>query len=92
METSELPLVGISADLKDREHRIEIIVGGRPESHITHTINTPKRVWFKPADLVALEAIGVESEDGTTTIVSFRRIPPEETDRQLPEETEEPAT
>jgi len=59
-------------------------VGGRPEAHITHVINTPKRVWLTQPEAEAHDAIEIESDDGTTTLVRFQHIPPEETERQLP--------
>ncbi|HEV8712653.1 MAG TPA: DUF5335 family protein [Candidatus Binatia bacterium] len=83
-EVSKLPLVGVSADLKDRESRIAIIVGGRPDAHLTHVINSPKRVWLKQPEEVAHDTIAIESEDGTTTLVRFHHISPEETERLLP--------
>jgi hypothetical protein len=82
-EASGLPLVGISADVKDRENRIEIIVGGRPDVDVTRIIDTPKRVWFKESGTLGEDAIEVESEDGTKTILNFNRVLPEQTDRQL---------
>ena len=84
-ETAGLPLEGISADLKDRESRIEIMLGGRPDAHATRIINHPKRVWLKEPEEVAHEALDIESEDGTTTLLSFWHVPPEKTERQLPE-------
>ena len=33
-ETNKLPLVGVSADVKAHENRIEIIVGGRPDADV----------------------------------------------------------
>jgi hypothetical protein len=86
-EVTRLPFVGISADVKDRENRIDIIVGGRPDAHLTHGINAPKRVWLKEPEEVAHEAVAVESEDGTTTLMRFEHLPPEETERQLPPKT-----
>jgi Family of unknown function (DUF5335) len=86
-EATRLPLVGMSADLKSRESRIEVIVGGRPDAHLTHVINTPNRVWLKQPEEEAHEAVEVESEDGSTTLVRFLHVPPEEAERQLPEKT-----
>src|SRR5215813_11447880 len=40
-EANGLPLVGISADVKARENRVEIILGGRPDADVTRLINTP---------------------------------------------------
>jgi Family of unknown function (DUF5335) len=86
-EAKGLPLVGISADLKDRENRVEIILGGRRDANLTRIIDTPKRVWLKEPEEVAHEAIEIESEDGTMTLLTFWHVPPEQTERQLPERT-----
>jgi Family of unknown function (DUF5335) len=83
-EANNLPLVGISADVKARENRIEIIVGGRPDADVTRFIERPKHIWVKEATLPGDEAIEVESEDGIKTILKFHRIRSEETERQLP--------
>jgi hypothetical protein len=86
-EANGLPLVGISADLKDRENRIEIIVGGRVDADLTRIIEKPERVWIKQPQEVADEAVEVESKDGTKTLVSFHYVSPEEIERQLPDKT-----
>lgn len=83
-EAIGLPLVGISADLKDRENRVEVIIGGRPDADVTRIINAPKRVWVKEPQAAGDEVIEVESEDGTRTLITLRHVPPEETGRQLP--------
>jgi len=62
VEVSGQPLLGISAAVKDREAVIEVMVGDRPEGHV------------KPAEAPAHEAIKVESQDGTTTLVLFERV------------------
>lgn len=84
-EATGLPLVGISADLKGRRTHIEVMVGDRPDAHVTRIINAPKRVWLKQPGEAAHEAIKVESEDGTETLVRFRHVAPEQVERQLPE-------
>lgn len=83
-EASGLPLVGISADVKARENRLDIIVGGRPDADVTRFIEKPKHVWVKEPRAPGDEAIEVESEDGTSTLLNFHHIPPERTERQLP--------
>jgi hypothetical protein len=83
-EASGLPLVGISADLKAREDRIEIIIGGRPDADVTRFIERPKHVWVREPGIPGDEAIEVESEDVIKTLLNFHRIRPEETERQLP--------
>lgn len=84
MESTRLPLVGLSADTKGRESRIEIMVGDRPDAHVTRIINAPKRVWLKEPEEPAHEAIEVESDDGVITLLHFRHIPPKQAERQLP--------
>jgi hypothetical protein len=83
-EADRLPLVGISADVKDRENWIEIIIGGRPDVDVTHFIEKPKHIWVKEPKFPGDEAIEIESEDGIKTILNFHRIRSEETERQLP--------
>ena len=83
-EANNLPLVGISADVKARENRVEIIVGGRPDVDLTRFIERPKHVWVKEPRAPGDEAMEIESEDGIKTILNFHRIRPEETERQLP--------
>ena len=82
-ESTRLPLVGIAAD-KGPQPRLEVIVGGRPEAHLTHTINGVKRIWLKPPEEPAHEAIEVEAEDGTITLLTFQHVPPTQAERQLP--------
>ena len=79
LETSGLPLAGIAVELECE--RIEIMVGGRLESHITHVVERPCRVWLRDPEIPGDEAIEVECDDGTRTLVHFYRVPPE---RQLP--------
>ena len=82
-KTTRLPLVGISADTKDRP-RIDVIVGGRVDAHVTQIVETPKRVWVKQPERPGHEAIEVESEDGRVTVLSFSHIDPEQVERLLP--------
>jgi hypothetical protein len=82
--TTRLPLVGISADVKGSRPRIDIIVGGRPDAHVTQIIDSPKRVWFKEPEIPGHEAIGIEAEDGRVTLVTFRHVDAEQVERMLP--------
>ena len=83
-EADRLPLVGVSADVKAHENRIEIIVGGRPDVDVTHFIERPKHIWVKEPRMSGDEVIEVESEDGIKTLLNFHHVRPEETERQLP--------
>jgi hypothetical protein len=83
-KTARLPLIGISADLKGRQPRIDVMVGGRLDAHVTQIIENPKRVWFKAPEQPGHEAIEIESQDGRVTLVTFRHVDPEQTERLLP--------
>jgi hypothetical protein len=86
-----LPLKGISSEPNGRASRIEITVGGwKQRVHLTHTIEAPTRVWHdRPETRIdgAREAIEVESEDGTATLLAFRRVLAQQVERLLPERT-----
>lgn len=79
---SGLPLVGVGADTKNGERRVEIMVGRGPESHATRIIEKPRRVWLEQSDRSGHDAIAIAGDDGTTTIVIVQRV--EMADRQLP--------
>jgi hypothetical protein len=83
-KTKRLPLVGISADVKGDKPRIDVMVGGRLDAHVSQIIEAPKRIWFKEPEEVGHEAIEVESEDGKVTLVTFSHVDPEIAERQLP--------
>jgi hypothetical protein len=83
-EASGLPLVGVSADVKARENRIHLMVGGKPGVDVGRFIERPKHVWIKESKIPGDEAIEVESEDGIKTLLNFHHVRPEETERQLP--------
>lgn len=79
-----LPLVAITADLKDRENCLAIILGGKPGADINHFINQPVRVWARSSDLEQYDAVEVESEGGRKTLLHFRFVSAQDTDHQLP--------
>ncbi|HVC81203.1 MAG TPA: DUF5335 family protein [Chloroflexota bacterium] len=60
------PFRGISADEKDNENRIAILVG----TGITHTVMSPSEVWVEEGDAghVSLEIRGT---DGGTWLLTF---------------------
>jgi hypothetical protein len=82
-KTSRLPLVGISADAKGVP-RIDVIVGGRLNAHMTQIIQNPTHVRFKEPEQPGHEAIEVETDDGRVTLLTFVHIDPEQKERLLP--------
>jgi hypothetical protein len=72
-EADSLPLVGVTVDLTDGgdNEQIEVIVGDSPSAHLMHAVQRPSQVRLALADEGADEALQIESEDGTTTLVRF---------------------
>lgn len=71
-EVLELPLVGISADRKGtRAGTIEVIVGTRPDDHLTHTISAPTRVRIQEGPGGAPAALEIGSASGPAALVRF---------------------
>jgi hypothetical protein len=64
---------GISADEKDRENRITIMLGLSIEDGTEHAVTAPVQVWLKDADGDVGAALELRSEDGTTSILSFEK-------------------
>jgi len=61
---------GISADEKDGENRIAIMVGGSIEDGTTHTVSSPAEVWLKDAEGDTGEVLEVRATDAKT-LLSF---------------------
>jgi hypothetical protein len=72
LEARDTPLVGISADQKDAERSISIIVGDSGNQHLTHIVSDPQYVRLKQTDDGVDEALAIESRDGVTTLLHFR--------------------
>ena len=72
VEAENLPLQGISADLKDNEDLIEINVGEPSGSHVEHQVAEPTHVRLKQNAQGADEALEIETEGGTMTLLQFR--------------------
>ena len=72
IEESELPFEGITAELTDAGDKIEIMIGAKPDDHITHTISAPSQVALEQTDEGADVALAIKAADGTTTLLRFR--------------------
>ena len=71
VEMHELPLGGIVADRRGRGP-ISIFAGRAPEKNVEHDIEDPIQVWVELSDAGVEEALDIESQDGTRTLVIFR--------------------
>ena len=73
VEAQELPLHGITAELKGGdEDTISVILGGEPTGHVTHSVTGPKHVRIEQTEDGADMTLQIESGDGVTTLVRFR--------------------
>ena|ERR1044071_1979905 len=70
VEARRLPLEGITVEFGNGEEaQFEVIAGERPDSHISHTIASPMRVWVKQTEEGADEVLEIESESGTVFLL-----------------------
>lgn len=74
IEASELALVGITADLKDGESAISVMLGDEPGDNITHTITAPARVMLERTESTwgGAEVLEIESGDGSKVLLTFK--------------------
>jgi Family of unknown function (DUF5335) len=71
VEACELPFEGIAAD-RTGGGSISIHAGRNPEQHVAHDVPNPVQIWVEIADDGTEEALDIESDDGTKTLVIFR--------------------
>ena len=83
----EIPLAGITADLRGAgKGEITIIAGRAGEDHVTHGIVEPVRVFLLQNPEGADEALEIEAPGDVRTIIQFRSaVRPEMVDGILPE-------
>ena len=73
VEARELPLGGVTADLKGRdEGAISITLGESAENHVMHTITAPAHIRLEQTAEGANAALQIESAGGATTLLRFR--------------------
>ena len=69
----DLALEGVTAELDNGDKaRIEIMMGAKPERHVTHTIADPIEVSLEHTDEGADHALAIKSGDEATTLLRFR--------------------
>lgn len=68
-EQRNLPLQGISADTKDREHSVNVTLGHDGSDEVTHLISA-RRVAMRDSGQNKL--VEIEAEDGPVTVLRFR--------------------
>jgi uncharacterized protein DUF5335 len=72
IEAENLPLEGVSADLKKAgDETISIFLGDEPNGKVTHIVAAPTRLWVQKTGEGADQALEVEAPSGKT-ILRFR--------------------
>lgn len=73
VEQRQLALEGIAHESDEVEgNTIMIMIGVKPDDHITHSISHPTAVSLEQTDEGADAALAIKSDDGTTTLLRFR--------------------
>ena len=73
LEAEQLPLEGVTAELKDEgTDEIVIILGRKAQDHVTHTVARPTRVMLEQNDEGADEALQIESSETAKVLLRFR--------------------
>ena len=69
VEERDLFFAGATAEVTDNGDSIEIMMGGKPSGHVTHTITAPILVVLQQTDLGIDSALQIKCVDGTTTLL-----------------------
>ena len=72
IEERHLFLSGVTAEVADnfgKRDKIEIMMGGKPNGHVTHTITGPILVELQQTDLGLDSALQIKCADGTTSLL-----------------------
>lgn len=72
IEERHMFLSGLTAEVTDRVGKgdtIEIMMGGKPSRHVTHTITAPIRVELQQTELGLDSALEIQCADGTTSLL-----------------------
>ena len=72
IEESDLFLAGLSADFTDRGDKIQVMLGGQPDGHLTHVINDPILIQLQQTDFGVASALHIRTADGTTNLFHLR--------------------
>lgn len=73
VEERQLALEGITDEWRETEgNTIMIMLGTKPDDHITHSIVRPLTVNVEQTDEGADMALAIKGEDGTTALLRFR--------------------
>ena len=71
IEERELAFEGATAEMAESGDKIEIMIGAKPDDHITHIITAPDLVGLEQTAEGADQMLAVKGADGTMTLLRF---------------------
>ena len=75
VEAQELPLQGVTAELKaGGEDAISITVGREGTERVTHIVTRPAHIRVEQAEDGSDMTLQIEAADGVTTLIRFRAV------------------
>jgi Family of unknown function (DUF5335) len=73
VEERELAFEGIVDEWDEVQgNQIAIMIGAKPDDHVTHSISHPTQVSLEQTDEGADAALAIKSSDGVTALLRFR--------------------
>jgi len=75
IEERHMFLAGLTAEVSNEPNqpdKIEIMLGGKPGRHLTHTVTAPTEVDLQQTDLGIDAALQIKSGDGTTSLLYLK--------------------
>lgn len=72
VEERELAFEGITDESDEEQGNTIMIMAGKSNDHVTHTITHPSEVSLEQTDEGADAALAIKSEDGVTALLRFR--------------------
>lgn len=69
VEERHMFLTGMTAELADSGDKIEIMMGGHPNGHLTHIVTAPVEVNLQQTSVGVDAALQIRAADGTTTLL-----------------------
>lgn len=69
VEERHLFFAGVTAEIGDGGDKIAIMMGGKPNAHVTHVITAPTQVDLQQTDLGIDVALQIKSADGNTNLL-----------------------
>jgi len=85
VEGQDMLLVGISADFKNNESAISVILGEGADQQLTRIIAEPAHLMWNQTEPDLDDVLAIQSAAGVTTLVYLRSVKPSE---MLPGDTE----